>query len=71
VFDAGRISDLESQLSEAQDDLANLQESLNQEVSELSARTKQEINRDRDGLDARIMALSKENETFKLEVSYI
>ncbi|XP_053406240.1 uncharacterized protein LOC123523252 isoform X2 [Mercenaria mercenaria] len=65
----GRISDLETQLSEAQEDLGNLQESLNQEVSDLSARTKQEISRDRDGLETKILALSKENEAFKSEIS--
>lgn len=68
MYIIAKISDLETQLADAQDDLSNLQESLNQEVSDLSTRTKKEISRDRDSLEAKILALTKQNEALKLEV---
>ncbi|XP_052769316.1 plectin-like isoform X2 [Mya arenaria] len=63
-----RIGELESELSEARDDLSTLQDDLDHEMTELTARTRQEMDRDRSDLQARVVTLTKENETLKMEM---
>jgi len=58
-------------LTETQDDLHMLQENLDQEMSDLDARTKVEIQKDRAEMQAKILLISKENESFKSEVDLI
>jgi len=48
-----------------------LQENLDQEMSDLDARTKVEIQKDRAEMQAKILLISKENESFKSEVDLI
>ena len=65
---SAKIQELENELSEAQDDLTSLQERLNDEVTDLSARTRHEIDTGRDEMNAKLLTLTKENETLKAEV---
>ena len=67
-FLVAKISELETNLRDTQEDLNVLQESFNQEISELSARTRRELDRDREQMETKIIALTRENETLKAEV---
>ena len=67
-FFTAKISELETQLHDTQDDLNSLQDTLNKEMAELSARTRSELDRDKVQMEKRLQGLNKENERLKAEV---